>query len=120
MNELIKIIKKLFSSIKYSMMGIKSVWQNEQAFRLEVYLCLVVMPVIVWIPTHYMMKLLLGLLLLLLLVTELLNSAIEAVVDRISLEMHPLSKVAKDAGSAAVGIVILMNALAWAFAIYGI
>ena len=63
-------------------------------------------------------KLLLGLLLLSLLAVEILNSALEAVVDRISLETHEQSKIAKDMGSAAVCIVILMNIITWVYAIY--
>ena len=57
---------------------------------------------------------------MLLLVVEVLNSALENIVDRISLDIHPQSKVIKDMGSAAVGLTILMNLIAWGFAIYGL
>ena len=118
MNKLLQVIKKIISSTWYSIYGIKTVWATEHAFRLEIYVCLAVLPIIVWLPTTGIMKVLLGLMLLLLLTAELFNSAIEAVVDRVSLERHPLSKTAKDAGSAAVGIVIVMNIIVWIFTIW--
>lgn len=117
MNKLIQLYFKLFRSLQYSVYGIKSVWMTEQSFRLEIYLCLVVMPMALLLPFEKMMKLILILLLLLLLTAELINTAIEAVVDRISLEIHPQSRLAKDAGCAAVGIVILINIVAWIYAL---
>lgn len=117
MNKLIQLYFKLFRSLQYSVYGIKSVWMTEQSFRLEIYLCMVVMPMALLLPFEKMMKLILILLLLLLLTAELINTAIEAVVDRISLEIHPQSRLAKDAGCAAVGIVILINIVAWIYAL---
>jgi diacylglycerol kinase (ATP) len=116
MNWLLKI--RIVRAIKHTGAGLKALWQYEQAFRQEIYLglflgfMLTMMTVAIWI------KLLLISLLLFLLVVEALNSALEAVVDRISLEIHPQSKIAKDMGSAAVGITIIINIIAWAWSIH--
>ncbi|HTM62925.1 MAG TPA: diacylglycerol kinase [Gammaproteobacteria bacterium] len=111
---------KLYRSMQYSIVGLKSVWQTEQSFRLEIYLCLILIPVALVMPFYYLMKLILIQLALLLLVAELINTSIEAVVDRISLEIHPQSKLAKDACCAAVGLVILMNFIAWVYAVFSL
>lgn len=117
MSKIIELYFKLFRSLQYSIYGIKSVWMTEQSFRLEIYVCLVVMPIALILPFDNLMKLILILLLLLLLTVELINTAIEAVVDRVSLDIHPQSRLAKDAGCAAVGVVILINLVAWAYAL---
>ncbi len=116
-SKIIELYSKLFRSLQYSIYGIKSVWMTEQSFRLEIYVCLVVMPIALILPFDNLMKLILILLLLLLLTVELINTAIEAVVDRVSLDIHPQSRLAKDAGCAAVGVVILINLVAWAYAL---
>ena len=115
-SKIIELYLKLFRSLQYSIYGIKSVWMTEQSFRLEIYVCLVVMPVALLVPFANVIKLLLILLLLLLLTFELINTAIEAVVDRVSLDIHPQSRLAKDASCAAVGVVILINLVAWIYA----
>ena|SRR5579862_1961728 len=109
---------RLLNALNNSLDGLKTVWKNEQAFRWEVYLSLVLMPVIFYISVSNMLKLLLILLLLLLFVVEIINSALETVVDRISLERHEKSKNAKDMGSLAVLMVIIMNVVAWIYTIY--
>ena len=117
MNSLKSIISKLANSLKFSIDGIIAVWSSEQSFRMESYVAIFAILIAMIMPFSMIEKLLLILLMLLLLVSELINSAIEAIVDRISPEIHPLSKIAKDASSAAVAIVILMNVIAWIFAI---
>jgi diacylglycerol kinase (ATP) len=109
---------RLLNAIENSMDGFKAVWNHEAAFRQECYLAVLLIPVILFITISSIVKLLLGLLLLLLLAVEIINSALEAVVDRISLETHQQSKIAKDTGSAAVCIVIIMNVITWAYALY--
>ncbi len=108
-----QLFKKLLNSLRYSIEGIIAVWKKELSFRLEIYVCIIAIPMILFLYRGKLEKIILILLLLLLLVIELVNSAIEALVDRISNEIHPQSKIAKDAGSAAVTIVILMNIIAW-------
>jgi diacylglycerol kinase (ATP) len=110
-------MQRIFKATKHSWDGLKALW-FEKAFRQEIYLCIILTPFIFLLPISGEIKLLLFLLLLLLLVIEALNSAIEAVVDRISLERHPHSKLAKDAGSAAVFLVLAMNAVAWVYALF--
>lgn len=100
--------------------GLKVLWQEEQAFRQEVILTIVLMPVIFLLGFSINLKIILIALLLLLLVVETLNSALENVIDRISLDIHPQSKIVKDLGSTAVGLTILMNVIAWGLAVYGL
>ena len=108
-----QLFKKIMNSIGYSIDGVIAVWKKEQSFRLEIYACFIALPLIYFLWITRLEKLILILLLMLLLAIELFNSAIEALVDRISSEIHPLSKLVKDASSAAVAIVILMNVIAW-------
>jgi diacylglycerol kinase (ATP) len=109
---------RLLRATKHSLAGIKALWQHEQAFRLEIILGAILLPLIFFPAFAALQKMILSLLFLLLLVVEALNSALEAVVDRISLEPHPQSKIAKDMASAAVALVIFMNVLAWVFVLF--
>ena len=88
--------------------------QREAAIRQELLACAVLIPVAVLLPVPALERLLLVLSMLLVVLTEFLNSAIEAAIDRISLEHHLLSRQAKDLGSAAVAGALLMSALCWA------
>ena len=108
----------LVRASKNTLDGMKVLWQQEQSFRAEIYLSMFLIPCIFFIKVPSFVKLVLVLLLFLMLVVEALNSAIEAVIDRISLERHPQSKIAKDLGSAAVGMTQCMNVVAWAYAVY--
>jgi diacylglycerol kinase (ATP) len=110
---------RVFRALGYSLMGLAAAWKNEQAFRQEVGLLLVLLPVIALLPAGLGQKLLLVGLLLGLMVVELLNSAVEAAIDRIGRERHPLSRNAKDMGSAAVLLMMLINALAWVAVLFG-
>ena len=108
-------LRRLLNAFGYSLQGFRAAWQNEAAFREEAMLTIVLTPVALLLPVTGLEKLLLILSLLLLVLVELLNSAVEAVVDRIGPEIHPLSGRAKDLGSAAVLIACLILGLTWLF-----
>jgi len=97
----------------YSMLGLKSAVRHEAAFRQELLLAVIFIPMALFIAEGPMERILLIGLTLLVLIVELLNSAIEAVVDRIGLEHHELSGRAKDMGSAAVLVSLVLWAYAW-------
>lgn len=105
---------RILNATGYSLAGLRAAYQGEAAFRQLVWLNLVLLPVACLIDVSRVERVLLILTPLLALVVELLNSAIEAVVDRISLNLHPLSKQAKDMGSAAQLLALLIIALTWA------
>lgn len=113
-------LRRVAGAMRYSLAGLASAWKHEHAFRQE--LCVIVPAVVValLLPVTALEKLLLGSTMVLVLVVELLNSAIEAVVDRVSLERHPLSKNAKDFGSAAVMLSVLLALVAWAVVLWGV
>ncbi|KQV80171.1 diacylglycerol kinase [Massilia sp. Root351] len=106
-------IKRIYSAVLYSFDGLKTAWRHEHAFRQELMLFAAGTVVALLLPVSAFQKLVLVAPLVLMLIVELINSAIEAVVDRISLERHPLSKNAKDLGSAAVLLAGLLAALTW-------
>jgi diacylglycerol kinase (ATP) len=108
-----KGVERLVDATSYSFKGIRSVWVNEAAFRQEVVASLVMLPLSFLVAQDAVQWLLLVLPLMLILVVELLNSAIESVVDRIGPERHDLSGRAKDMGSAAVLFCIVMIVLSW-------
>lgn len=108
-------LRRLWNAFGYSFKGFRAAWQNEAAFREEFLLTVVLTPVALLLPVTGLEKLLLIVSPLLLVLVELLNSAIEAVVDRIGPELHPLSGRAKDLGSAAVLVTCLIVALTWLF-----
>jgi len=106
-------INRLFYATLFSARGLKALWSGEAAFRQEIFLLLVLTPVILWVNVSPAERALLILSLLLILVTEMLNSAVEAVVDRIGDEYHELSGKAKDIGSAAVLFSLIGAAIIW-------
>ncbi|HEY5799483.1 MAG TPA: diacylglycerol kinase [Burkholderiaceae bacterium] len=110
--------KRVFSAMQYSIDGFKTAWRHEHAFRQELVLVVIGVVVALALPLSIYQKLLLIGVLLLVLIVELINSAIEAIVDRISLERHPLSKNAKDLGSAAVFLTLLLAGLAWGVVLF--
>ena len=89
-------VKRVFAAFFYSIDGLKEAWRNEHAFRQELLLVVPAIVAALLLPVSPLQKLALIGVLLLILIVELINSAIEAVVDRISFERHPLSKNAKD------------------------
>ncbi|CAG0999043.1 undecaprenol kinase [Burkholderiales bacterium] len=106
-------LHRLINAFRYSRDGLAAVWRNEAAFRQEVGLALIAIPLGLWLGRDGTERALLVGSLLLVLVVELLNSAVEAVVDRVSEERHELSKRAKDAGSAAVLVALVFTVAVW-------
>lgn len=108
-----KGLRRLINAFGYSINGFKAAYKNEAAFREEVLLAVVLIPTAILLPVEAMEKLLLVVSVLLVLLVEILNSAIEAVVDRFGGEIHELSGRAKDLGSAAVLIALTIAGLVW-------
>ena len=104
---------RLLNALFYSLNGISAALRHEDAFRLETILALVLVPIALQTPASGLGKAVMVASVLLVLIVELVNSAIEAVVDRISLEDHVLAKRAKDMGSAAVMIALLNVPAVW-------
>ncbi|KQQ33505.1 diacylglycerol kinase [Duganella sp. Leaf126] len=111
-------LKRIFSAFFYSLDGLKSAWRHEHAFRQELVLFIVATAIALALRISAFEKLVLIAVMVLILIVELINSAIEAVVDRISLERHPLSKNAKDFGSAAVLLACLLAAATWGVVLF--
>jgi diacylglycerol kinase (ATP) len=103
-------LRRLWNAFGYSLAGFRAAYKHEDAFRQEVLLAVIMVPLAVFLPASHIGKALMIGSVLLVIMIELLNSAIEAAVDRISLENHRLAKRAKDIGSAAV-LVSLVNVL---------
>jgi len=101
----------------YSLAGLAATWKHEMAFRIEVAAFALLVPVVVLLPVALSTKALVMGAMFLVLIVELLNSALEWVVDYISLERHPLAKRAKDMGSAAVMVALLNAGLFWGLAL---
>ncbi|MCK2042425.1 diacylglycerol kinase [Chromohalobacter salexigens] len=106
-------LRHLTDSTHYSLKGLRAAFRNETAFRQEVGICVVLLPLAWWIGATPVEWLLLVGSCALVLIVELLNSAVETVVDRIGPEHHELSGRAKDIGSAAVMISLIMAGLTW-------
>ena len=112
------IFRHIQNAVIYSWAGLKAAWDNEMAFRTETIVIALMMPIGIWIgETAVQWALLIGSSLLVL-ITELLNSAVEKVVDRIGTEHHILSKQAKDLGSAAAGVSMLAAVMVWGLIAY--
>ena len=97
----------------YSFQGFVHAWREEAAFRQEVWLAAIVMPLGVYLGRSGVERALLVSPMLLILVVEILNSAVEAVVDRSGMERHPLAGMAKDMGSAAVMLSFILLGTVW-------
>ena len=111
-------LDRIMRAMGYSMDGLKGAYTGESAFRQEVWLTLVALPLAFWLGQGWVeVSLLIGSLILVLIV-ELLNSAVEAVVDRVSFELHDLSKRAKDIASAAVFLSLTLAGGVWAAALW--
>lgn len=111
-------LKRIFSAFFYSVDGLRAAWRQEHAFRQELVLVVIGIAIALFLPVPALEKLMMIAVLVLVLVVELLNSAIEAVVDRVSLERHALSKNAKDFGSAAVLLTFLIAVATWAVVLF--
>jgi diacylglycerol kinase (ATP) len=107
-------LRRVWNALTYSLAGLKAAYLCEDAFRQEVILAALLIPAAFLLPVTWMGRGLMIASVLLVLVVELLNSAIEAVVDRVSLENHRLAKRAKDIGSAAVLVSLILVMFVWA------
>jgi len=96
-----------------ALQGLRAAWQNEDAFRLEVLIAAIAIPVSLLLPASKFGKAMMIASILLVLIVELLNSALETAVDHTSLEQHPLAKRAKDIASAAVFLSIVNALVVW-------
>ncbi|WP_269458624.1 diacylglycerol kinase [Sterolibacterium denitrificans] len=112
-------LRRIWRAGVYSRDGLIAAFRHEAAFRQELLLIIPLLPLALWLPASGPGKALMLASLLLVLIVELLNSAIEAVVDRISTERHPLAKRAKDLGSAAVLIALLNVPVVWLLVLFG-
>jgi diacylglycerol kinase (ATP) len=106
-------IKRLINATFYSSAGLRAAWRNEAAFRQECALAAVLTPAAFWVGRNAVERALLIGSCWLVLIVELLNSAVEAVVDRVGTDHHKLSGRAKDLGSAGVFVSLALTALVW-------
>ena len=106
-------IRRILRATKFSSQGLAAAWKNEAAFRQELLLVIVLLPVAVWLGQTALERAVLIGCLFVVVIVELINSAIEAAIDRHGNEMHELSGRAKDMGSAAVFISLLLVAVVW-------
>lgn len=112
-------LTRIIRACGYSAAGLKAAFVNEQAFRQELYALIILLPLGLWLGATGVERALLIGSLLLVLIVELLNSAVEAAVDRIGSEQHELSGRAKDIGSAAVFISITLACAVWGLVLTG-
>jgi diacylglycerol kinase (ATP) len=112
-------IKRVWNALFYSIDGLAAAFRHEDAFRQEVFLAALLIPTVLFLPASGLGKALMIGAVLLVLIVELLNSAVEAAVDRTSVENHPLAKRAKDIGSAAVFIALVNVPVVWLLVLFG-
>ncbi len=106
-------MERLINATRYSLMGLKAAWTSEPAFRQEIILFIILAPLAIWLGDNGLERAAMIVSLFIVLITELVNSAVEATIDRIGEEIHPLSKKAKDIGSAAVFIALANVVVTW-------
>ena len=111
-------LKRVWNAFFYSLEGFRAAWKHEDAFRQETLLALVLIPLAFFLVDAALERALMIASILLVLIVELINSAIEATVDRISLENHQLAKRAKDIGSAAVLIALINVLVVWGLVLF--
>jgi len=112
-------VTRWVKALGFTWLGLKAAYKHEEAFRQEVFLLVVSTPLAIWLGDTGIEKALLISSVLLLLIVEILNSAVEAVVDRFGGEIHELSGRAKDMGSAAVFLAMIYVSVVWLFVIFG-
>ncbi len=111
-------LTRVFNATRYSMAGFAAAFRHEAAFRQELLLCAILVPLALWLGKSPLERALMVFVCLLVPVLELFNSAIEAVVDRIGDEHHPLAGRAKDLGSAVVFAAILNVCIVWGIILF--
>ncbi len=107
-------LRRLINAFGYSLAGFRAAYKHEDAFRQEVLLAFILIPLALFLPGSLIGKALMIGSVLLVIIVELINSGIEATVDRISLDSHDLAKRAKDIGSAAVLVSLINVVVVWA------
>jgi diacylglycerol kinase (ATP) len=112
-------VKRMWNALFYSLDGFSATFKHEDAFRIEVLLALILIPLALHMHVSGIGKALMVGSVLLVLIVDLLNSAIEAATDRISLEDHVLAKRAKDMGSAAVMLSLINVPVMWLLVLFG-
>lgn len=115
----LKGLPRLWRATVVSYWGLGYALRNEEAFRIEFAICLVMAPLALWLGHDKIERVVLLMSLFIVLITELLNSGIEVAIDRIGKEQHPLSGAAKDLGSAAVHLSLLQVPLVWGLILFG-
>ncbi len=113
-------IQRVWNALHYSLDGLAAAYRHEDAFRQEVWLAVLLIPAACLLPVSAVARALMIGSVLLVMIVELLNSAVEAAVDRIGLENHKLSKRAKDIGSAAVFVALVNVVLIWGSLLFDI
>ncbi|MBW8192159.1 diacylglycerol kinase [Neiella marina] len=113
-----KGLARIIAATGYSYKGVKAAWKHEEAFRQEVVLMLLMAPLAFWVGDNFAEQMILLGSVVLVVVVELLNSAIEAITDRVSTDYHKLSGRAKDMGSAAVFVALFLMIFVWGVKIY--
>ena len=106
-------VQRILNATSYSLAGFKAAFQNEAAFRQIILINALLIPLSFFMPVSRVEQVLMIVVCLLAIIVELINSAIEAVVDRVSMAQHPLSKNAKDMGSAAQFVALAIITLTW-------
>lgn len=112
------MLKSILNATRYALAGLRACFQHERAFRQELLLCLILGGFSCWLSIEWSLRLLLWSSLVLILVTELLNSAIEVVVNLVSPGFHPLAKRAKDMAAASVLLSFIYCAALWSYVGY--
>ncbi len=112
-------LRRVWNAFFYSMAGFAAAFKHEDAFRQEAILAVILIPLAFIFSASNVDRALMIASVLLVLIVELLNSALEATVDRVSIENHPLAKRAKDIGSAAVFVALLNTAIVWGLVLLG-
>ncbi|WP_233236506.1 diacylglycerol kinase [Bordetella sp. LUAb4] len=105
--------RRILNALRYSLQGLKAALRYEAAFRQELALAILMIPAAFWLGRSVAEVFLLVFSIVMVLVTELLNSAVEALADALSVEMHPLLGRAKDLGSAAVMLLLIFTVVLW-------
>jgi diacylglycerol kinase (ATP) len=106
-------LRRVLNALRYSADGLRAAWEGEDAFRQEVLLAAVMIPAALVVPVELVERLLLIGSVVFVLIIEILNTAIESAIDRQGLEINPLAKQAKDLGSAAVMLSLLLTGATW-------
>ncbi len=111
-------LTRVWNAFHYSMAGLAAAYRNEDAFRQEAWLAALLIPLALFLPVAALGKALMIASVLLVIIVELVNSALEATVDRISLDHHHLAKRAKDIGSAAVFVALINVVVVWGLILF--